>query len=100
MFGLQNSDIETIRQELAEHREIDEAIIFGSRAKGSYRRGSDVDIALKGTGGEEVALQVSTALNQESILPYFFDIVDYQSIDNEVLIHHIDRVGRPIYVKN
>jgi predicted nucleotidyltransferase len=100
MFGLKNSDIEVIRHVLAKYGEIDEAILFGSRAKGSHRPGSDVDIAIKGSGGNETASLISTYLNQETTLPYFFDIIDYKSVDNDSLIDHINRVGQPIYIKN
>jgi predicted nucleotidyltransferase len=98
MYGLTDSDLEIIRTLLKKYPSVKEAIIFGSRAKGTNRPGSDVDIALKGEEPlTEVILQISTYLNQESLLPYQFDIVDYTASDNEELIHHIDRVGKSIY---
>jgi predicted nucleotidyltransferase len=47
-FGLTHSDLHAIKQVLAKYPQIEQAIIFGSRAKGNYKPGSDVDIALKG----------------------------------------------------
>lgn len=99
MFGLRNSDLETICQVFSLFPEITEAILFGSRAKGTEKPGSDVDIALQGNGGSRIAHSVSTILNQESRLPYFFDIIDFSSIDNEALLDHIHRVGKSIYKK-
>lgn len=97
MYGLKDSDLETIRQTLKKHPNVYEAILFGSRAKGTHRPGSDVDLALKGTNLEQTVVQVSLYLNQESILPYDFDIIDYHSINNQELIDHITRVGKVIY---
>ena len=62
----------------------------------AHRPGSDVDIALKGEDLEEAVLQISIYLNQESILPYNFDIIDYHAIDNQELLDHINRVGKSI----
>ncbi len=100
MFSLRESDLKTIQEVLSQHPEIKEALLFGSRAKGTERPGSDVDIVLKGNGGNRVALEVSTFLNQSSTLPYFFDIIDYSSIDNKALLDHIQRVGVRIYISD
>lgn len=100
MFGLNKTDLATIQEVFSRYEEIKEAVIFGSRAKGTQRPGSDVDVALKGSGGNLVATAVGAILNEESCLPYFFDIIDYQSIDNEALIEHINRVGKVIYRKD
>jgi predicted nucleotidyltransferase len=97
MFGLTELDLSIIRDTLRKHSAIQEAVIFGSRAKGTARPGSDVDIALKGDDLGEAVLEVSTFLNQESILPYYFDILDYHGIDNADLVAHIGRVGKVIY---
>lgn len=100
MFGLRDSDLSILHEIFSRYQDIEEAVLFGSRAKGSERPGSDVDIALKGTGGNAVACAVATFLNQESSLPYFFDIIDYHSIDNDALIDHIHRMGKRIYQKH
>jgi predicted nucleotidyltransferase len=97
MYGLTVIDIETICSLLRKYPKVQEAILFGSRAKGTHSPGSDVDIALKGDSLHDTALQISTYLNQESLLPYCFDIIDYHHIDNEKLIEHINRVGKVLY---
>lgn len=99
MFGLTNIDLQAIVDVIKSYPQIDEAIIFGSRALNTHKKGSDIDIALK---GKEIGLIVSTIsgiLNDESHLPYFFDVLDYDLIDNEALKDHIDRVGQQIYKK-
>ena len=99
MFGLKNEDIQTIIDAIKDYPQIDEAIIFGSRALNTYKTGSDIDIALKGRKIALITTTVSGILNEESHLPYFCDILDYSLIENEDLKAHIDRVGQQIYKK-
>lgn len=99
MFGLTPEDIQTIIDILKLYPEIEEAIVFGSRALNRHKRGSDIDIALKGKNVEMLTAEVAGLLNDEAPLPYFFDILDYHTIDNPDLKDHIDRVGQIIYRK-
>lgn len=99
MFGLTNSDLQVIVDVIKSYPQIDEAIIFGSRALNTHKKGSDIDIALKGKAIGLTASTISGILNEESPLPYFCDVLDYDLIDNEELRDHIDRVGRQIYKK-
>jgi predicted nucleotidyltransferase len=92
-FGLKSTDLECIAGILKRYPEIDQAIIFGSRAMNRERKGSDVDIAVKGKELGSIVPRLAGELNDESPLPYHFDIVDYDLIDNENLKDHIDRVG-------
>ncbi|MDD2798289.1 MAG: nucleotidyltransferase domain-containing protein [Bacteroidales bacterium] len=101
MFGLKDADIEAICVILATHQEVDEAIIFGSRAKGNFKNGSDVDIALKGnTITFSTINAISFELNEESLMPYKFDILNYHTIKNSDLKEHIDRIGVSFYKKS
>ncbi len=80
-YGLSRRDIEEILDALKKFADIDEAVLFGSRAKGNYKPGSDVDIAIKGRAIEYSCIsRLSDMLNEDSILPYFFDIVHFESI--------------------
>ena len=99
-FGLRESDLAYIIKTLAQFDEIDKAILFGSRAKGNYSHGSDVDIAIKGTTDFQTVAKLSYLLNQESHMPYKFDIVNYTKTKHNTLKEHIDRVGILIYDKN
>ena len=77
-----------------------QVLIFGSRAKGNSKSGSDIDLALKGLDvTDKTIARLRTMLN-DLPLPFFFDIVDYKTIQNQDLISHIDRVGEIIYQKN
>ena len=99
-FGLNREDIQSIISILEKESTIEEAIIFGSRAKGNYKKGSDVDIALKGRNlDHRIINQVSFHLNEETLMPYKFDVIDKNSINNSKLSEHIERVGIPIYLR-
>lgn len=99
MFGLTHNDLQAIIDTIKAFPEVDEAIIFGSRALNTYKNGSDIDIALKGTNISLITNTISGVLNEETHLPYFCDVLDYSLIDNQELKDHIDRVGQQIYKK-
>ena len=98
MFGLLDRDIKYIIKALEEHDEIEKAIIFGSRAMGNYKKGSDVDIAIIGENvNRGIIYKIEDSLNEVYPLPYFFDIIQYNEISNENLINHINNEGKIIY---
>ena len=97
-FGLSEHDMDVLKSVLSSYSQVDEAIIFGSRSKGNFRNGSDVDIALKGLElNLDIVSKISYTLNEETTMPYKFDILNYNSISNNELIDHINRVGISIY---
>ncbi|WP_425636611.1 nucleotidyltransferase family protein [Algoriphagus yeomjeoni] len=97
-FGLLDSDLEAILSVLSNHAQVESAYIFGSRAKGNYKNGSDVDIAMKGEGIDfDTVSQISYFLNEETNMPYKFDVLNYHTIKEPDLLEHIDRVGVEIY---
>jgi uncharacterized protein len=99
-FGLRDSDMAEIIAVLERFPEIESAKIFGSRAKGTERPGSDVDIALVGDGvGFDIVAKVRALLEEQSTMPYLFDIVDLTHLTHESLREHIERVGVAIYEK-
>lgn len=100
MFGLSTKDIDLLIKTLKRHPDIERAIVFGSRAMGNYKPGSDVDIALKGSLEAETCMDVAIELNQHLPLPYKFDIVDYSTLSNQPLIEHIDQHGQILYKRD
>jgi len=97
-FGLKPCDLEEIIAILKRYPEITAAIIFGSRAKGNYKPGSDVDIAIKGADISSASVAtLAMILNEDSDMPYYFDLVHYEEITEKALVDHIDRVGRVFY---
>ena len=96
-FGIESSVFERIIDVLRDNPLIKEAILYGSRAKGVQKPGSDIDVVLK---GEKLTLQdlnrVSLALD-DLLLPYTFDLSLFHHIDNADLLAHIGRVGKSIF---
>ena len=100
-YGLKKRDIDNITKALRQIPEVEKAIIFGSRAKGNHKLGSDVDLAIKGKNiNYSVVSSLSYLLNEEYALPYFFDVVHYEKLTESNIIEHIDRVGEIIYDKS
>ena len=99
-FGLRQQDLDEIIRTLQKFSLIEEAIIFGSRAKGTFKKGSDIDIAIKEKGiDHELVASLSFLLNEESAMPYFFDIVHFEEISEKELLAHINRVGQCLFSK-
>ncbi|MCP3876537.1 MAG: nucleotidyltransferase domain-containing protein [Desulfobacteraceae bacterium] len=94
MFGIDQNIIDMIRSEIMKSKDIKDILIFGSRAKGNYKKGSDIDITIKGKNiSFELLTQFKTKFNQEMPIPYHVDIIHFESISNTDLIAHIRRVG-------
>jgi len=96
-YGLTKKTIQKINRIFSDHSNIDEAILYGSRAKGNYTAGSDIDITLK---GEELDLEQLNKINidlDDLLLPYTFDLSILHQIANPDLIEHIERVGKVFY---
>lgn len=96
-MGLSEKELAILRHILSRYPHIEEAVVFGSRAKGNYKPASDIDLAIKGKDLEKDDLSAVLADLEASLLPYFVDVVLYRCIQNEALKEHIDRVGRTIY---
>ena len=98
--GLSERDLLTIHQILKQHNTIVLVKLFGSRAKGNYKTGSDIDLAIMNDDFDENDLTILTGDFEESDLPYFVDIVIYNQITAPKLKEHIDRIGIEFYKKN
>ncbi len=99
MFGLSPDVIRNIKKEFSKFPQIEKVILYGSRAKGNYKDGSDIDVTLI---GKNLNLKTVYALEEflEALyLPYSFDISIFTQIDNDDLIEHILNVGKDFYIK-
>lgn len=98
MFGLLDRDLNYIMSAFRQYPEVEAVIVFGSRALGNFKTGSDVDLAVKGRGVDQALIRrLSFELNEVCPLPYFFDVVNYDEITNPGLREHIDQFGKAIY---
>lgn len=99
-YGLSEKHIAEIIDQLKAFSEIEQAILFGSRAISTYKKASDVDIALKGERvTASLAAKLKFNLEEDTFLPYFFDFLAYPAIVNTKLREHIDTKGIIIYQK-
>lgn len=99
-FGLTKLELEQIYKILHAFPAVKEVLIFGSRATGTFRRTSDIDLALKGNINNDIVAEVKYQLEEKTTLPYFFDVINYQEIKNEELKEQIDRYGKVLYKKS
>lgn len=95
--GLSDIEIEKIKTVFAAHPEIEHAILYGSRAKGTYRSASDIDITLVGKNLNLTIQQSVENQLDDLLLPYKFDVSIFHQIENKDLIQHIERVGKTIF---
>lgn len=99
-FGLPTTAIKALQGVLRQYPHVTQATVYGSRAKGNFRPGSDIDLTLDGpelTFAE--VINISTALD-DLMLPWKVDLSLRASIDNPELLEHIQRVGNPLWIRN
>jgi predicted nucleotidyltransferase len=96
-FGLSDPVLERILSVFAGSPKVDRVRIFGSRALGSFREGSDIDLAIEGAGLELDDLLQLRLLLDNLMLLYRFDLVDVARIENESLRDHIERFGKVVF---
>ena len=99
-FGLKEASIQKICAVLARYPQVEQAILYGSRAKGNYKNGSDIDLTLR--GGSGLTLHVLYRIMNELddlLLPYTIDLSILADIGDPDLIEHIQRVGITFYEK-
>lgn len=99
-FGLSDQDLVSIRQVFSQEPAVQKVLVYGSRAKGNYRPGSDIDLTLIGADLDEKTLSRMDERFEELLLPYRFDLSIYDRIDHPELIDHIQRIGKIFYEKS
>jgi predicted nucleotidyltransferase len=98
-YGLKEQTIEIINSIFAKFSEVEKVVLYGSRAMGNFKNGSDIDFTLIGKDlNEEVLSKITNELD-DSWVPHKFDISIFLKISNPSLIDHIKRVGVVFYEK-
>ena len=96
-FGLTEATIEKIAGVLAGHPQVKQALLYGSRAKGNYKNGSDIDLTLMGQELQtDDLLQIMGELD-DLLLPHMIDLSIFHQLNHPELIDHIRRVGIIFY---
>jgi predicted nucleotidyltransferase len=99
-FGLKKTVVRNINDIFALYPQVEKAVLYGSRAKGNYRNGSDIDLTL--FGGEDLTLDILYGIMghiDDLLLPYKIDLSVFSSINDQDLIEHVRRVGVVFYRK-
>lgn len=97
-FGLKESTINSLLKIFSEFQSIERVIIYGSRAKGNFKNGSDIDLTIVGEIDFNTLLKIENEI-EDLLLPYKIDISLHHQIENKELTDHINRRGKVIYEK-
>lgn len=98
MYGIPDKSYRLILNSFKDFKQIEKAAIYGSRAMGNYRKGSDIDLVVYGKSlNQNSLLKLKTKLEQELPIPFYFDITHYDSLPDNDLKKHIDRHSKIIY---
>ena len=98
MFGIYPKSYNEILQIIEKYPSIEKVVIYGSRAKGTQREGSDIDITLFGNISQKDLSDLRNDLD-DSYIPYMLDISIYDKLNSGSLKEHINRVGKVFYQK-
>lgn len=100
IFGLKIATIQAIQDVFKKYPDVEKAILYGSRAKGNYRPGSDIDLTLVGKQLTLTTLQKIENELDDLLLPYKIDLSLHKQIQNNELLDHIERVGKVFFDSN
>ena len=95
--GLPAAAVAKIQGILATFPAIEQATLYGSRALGRHRPGSDIDLTLAGDGLDARTLARLDGALDDLLLPWRFDLSVQSSLQSPALIDHIKRVGTLFY---
>lgn len=99
-YGLSEKYLKEMISIISTYPQIEKVILFGSRAIGTFKDTSDVDIAVQGKQVDIfLTARLKSHIEDETVIPYFFDVIDYSTIDSADLKKHIDECGMVIYSK-
>ena len=97
-YGLPEKTLATLNSIFRNYPGIRQVLLYGSRAMGNYRMGSDIDLTIKAADNFTFSDLLHIAGDfDDSDMPYFVDVSIYESIKNNDLKSHIDRMGKVIY---
>ena len=99
--GLPEPVLQKIRAVFARYPQVEKAVLYGSRAEGAYKNGSDIDLTLR--GGDDLTLNVLCKIANDLddlFLPYTIDLSIFHDISDSDVIERIQRVGVTVYEKN
>lgn len=96
-FGLKDYILDKIRNVFSKYKQVEKVLIYGSRAKGNYKPGSDIDLTLMGEGLDRTILNRIDDDLDDLLLPYSFDLSILKEVTNKDFLAHVNRVGVVFY---
>jgi uncharacterized protein len=99
-FGLSETTYATVREILERYSAVEMAVLYGSRANGTYKNGSDIDLTLIGDGLNYATLAAIAGELDDSFIPHTVDLSIYAQLNNANLREQIDRVGVVFYERS
>lgn len=91
--GLPEKTVSQITDVLASFPAVERAVLFGSRAKGTHKHGSDIDLSLSGAALDwRTVGRIYDALD-DLMLPYRFSLIQFDANTDADVAAHIARVG-------
>ncbi|MEI8243643.1 MAG: nucleotidyltransferase domain-containing protein [bacterium] len=88
-----------IQAVFAQYPAVEEVVLYGSRAKGTFKPGSDIDLTIREHGMSlDDVLRLETQLD-DLLLPYKVDLSLFRQIQHAPLLEHIQRAGVSFYVR-
>ena len=97
-FGLPERTVNELLEYFKSKPEVKKVMIYGSRAKGNFKNGSDIDFAVWTDGKSAYELRIEAELDDLET-PYMFDVTDYKNLTHEGMKNSIDRDGVLFYKK-
>ena len=99
-YGLSDTTIEKINAVFASFPAVNKVVLYGSRAKGSYKPGSDIDLTMHGAGLTSGLCGTMADKLDELLLPYMIDLSVFAELKHPELEAHIQRVGVVFYERD
>lgn len=97
-FGLPERTVNELLEYFKSKPGVEKVVVYGSRAKGNFRNGSDIDFAIWTDDKSAYELRIETELDDLET-PYMFDVTDYKNLSHEGMKNSIDRDGVLFYQK-
>ena len=98
--GLPDETVAKIAGVLARFPAVERAVLFGSRAKGTHKRGSDIDLAISGAGLDwRTVGRLYDALD-DLLLPYRFSLILFDAGTDPDVAAHVARVGIVLFERD
>jgi len=96
-FGLHSKHVNILTQVFNEFINLNSIYIYGSRALGTFKERSDVDLVLMDKDIDRQTLGKLIFEINNSDFPYTVDVQNFSSIKNPALIQHIQKFGKPFF---